>query len=587
MAVSVARPNWATKIEVRRPRHVLLWIFTGIIALFTLTPVLMLIIGSFSGVRLPSDFSLERLTLSNYINVYSDPRTYRVMMNTAIYTVGSLFFGLSMAIFFAWLLARTDLPLKWVGYIGIPLTMVIPGMLESMSWVLLFSPRIGFVNRFFTDTLGAAQPLFDVYSMAGMVIIQSLSVVPTALLMLLPLFLKFDPALEEAGAMSGGRMAAVTRRITLPLLIPGIMAVGVYQLVSVLSSFEIPGIIGLPGQIYVFSTLIYSWTSSSAAMGGSDYGSANALGMVYVAVCIVGLWAYLRVTRNAGSFAVITGKGYRPRLIELGPLRWVAFSLVAAYVFITFFMPLMVLSWVSVTPLLLQPTAESLSRVTLKHWVALWTNQNLIQTVGNTALMTIVTSTLVVAICLAIGWISIRTKFSGKGVLDQLTFVSHGVPSIIMALALIWLWVQVDVIPLYGTLWIIVIGLTIGFLAYGVRTMSAALLQIHTDLEEAAYTSGATMWTTIRRVFVPLLAPAMAGLWIWVALHAVRYITIPLMLETGPHNRVLGAYLWRQWDNGEANLVAAVGLSLVIVMLLVTLIVAQLGLGSRRGTLNG
>jgi iron(III) transport system permease protein len=169
----------------------------------------------------------------------------------------------------------------------------------------------------------------------------------------------------------------------------------------------------------------------------------------------------------------------------------------------------------------------------------------------------------------------VRTRFPARRLLNQLAFVSHGVPGVIMALALIWFWIRIDVVPLYGTLWIIVLGLTIGFLAYGTRVLSAALLQVHAELEEAAYTSGAPPPTAMRRVVAPLIAPALGGLWLWVGIQALRFVSLPLMLETGPENRVLASYLWRQWEAGQVNFVATVGLSMVVVTLVVSALVLR------------
>lgn len=588
MAVTVARSKTESLGEpsnrMARPM-VVPWLVTAFVAFLVLMPVTMLVVGSFSRARLPSDFSLAELTLNNYITVYTDPLTLRVTLNTLVYVGASLFFGLGMAVGFAWLVARTNMPGKWLALAGIPLGMVIPGMLESMVWVLLFSPRVGYVNRSIMGLFGLESAPFNVYSMGGMIALQSLSLVPTAFLMLLPLFLKFDPALEEAATTSGARFRAITRRVTLPLLLPGLLSVALYQTVTVLSSFEIPGILGLPGRVYVFSTLIYTYTHAAASAGGNAYGAANALAMVYLVINVVGLLIYTRLTRNAAKFAIVTGRGYRPRLIELGPWRWLAFAGLLAFLIMTFVLPMLVLLWSSFTPLILQPTAASLSKVTLQNWLSLPRETELIETLGNTAIVVFASATLTVVISLLVGWITARTRFSGKGLLDQLAFVSHGVPGVILGLALIWFWIQVDIIPLYGTLWIIVLGFITGFLAYGTRTMSAALLQIHKELEEAAYTSGAPPLTAVRRVMVPLLLPALGGLWIWVAMHAARFVTLPLMLQSGPENTVLSVYLWRQWEAGEVNMVATVGLALVLAMLVVTIVVGRLGFGTRRGTL--
>jgi iron(III) transport system permease protein len=150
----------------------------------------------------------------------------------------------------------------------------------------------------------------------------------------------------------------------------------------------------------------------------------------------------------------------------------------------------------------------------------------------------------------------------------------------------VWFWVRFDSVPIYGTLGIIVIGLATGFLAYGTRSVSAALVQLHKELEDAASTSGAPPRSTIRRVVIPLLLPALASLWIWVALQSLRLVTLPLMLQTGPDNTVLASYLWRRWEAGEVNEVSAIGMAMVLVMGAVTLLVAKFGLLSRRASLG-
>ncbi|HLY67948.1 MAG TPA: hypothetical protein VKU60_20585, partial [Chloroflexota bacterium] len=284
------------------------WAALLAVGFFVLIPVAMLVLGSFSGARLPSDFTLSTITVQNYVSVYTSPLTYRVMANTVIYVAAALALGLSLSFFFAWLVARTDMPYKGLAYAGLPLALVMPGMLEAMVWVLLFSPRIGFVNRILQGLFGLSGAPLNVYSLPAMAILEGLRMVPTGFLLLVPVLLRFDPSMEEAAATAGASGPTVTRRVTLPLLLPGLLSIAIYLGVTVLSSFEVPGIIGLPGRVYVFSTLIYTYTSAAASAGGSSYGLAAALAMVYLAINVAGLGVYARVTRNASRFAVITGR---------------------------------------------------------------------------------------------------------------------------------------------------------------------------------------------------------------------------------------------------------------------------------------
>jgi iron(III) transport system permease protein len=219
-------------------------------------PLSFLILGSFSTARLPTDFSLSTMGLVNYIKVYSDPGTIELFVNTVIYVAGSTALGLVLAVSLAWLVERTNMPGKTLVYAGVPMSLAVPGMLQAMAWVLLFSPRIGFVNNTLKDWFGADAPIINVYSLGGMVVLEALRLVPTAFLMLLPLMRSMDPALEEAAAVSGARPSSALRKVTLRLLAPGLVAVMIYQAMTALEVFEIPGILGLPAGIYVFSTKI-------------------------------------------------------------------------------------------------------------------------------------------------------------------------------------------------------------------------------------------------------------------------------------------------------------------------------------------
>lgn len=569
------RPSWASAVG---------WLTLALLALLVAVPVVMLVLGSFSQANVPSDFSLARLTASNYVRAYTDPRTYQVLANSVVYVVCSVACGIGMSLIFTWLVARTDVPARWLWTAAIPLALVVPGMLESMSWVLLFSPKVGFVNRMLSGLFHSG-PIFDVYSLLGIIALESLRTVPTTFLLLLPLMIRFDPALEEAASLSGSSPWTTVRRVTLPLLVPGLLSVVIYQAVTVLASFEVPGILGLPGQVYVFSTLIYTDTTGAAASsGGGLYGLANALAMLYLLLNVVALFVYARVTRNAAKFAIVTGKAYRPRRFSLGHWRWLAAAILAVYLFISVVLPLLVLLWVSLTSLIVQPTLPALGHLSGTNWQHLFMSPDpdFLQTLVNTVITVVGSATLAVALSLMVAWVSVRTRFSARHLVGQLAFMAHGIPGIILGLALIWFWLRVSGVPIYGTLGIVIIGLVTTALAFGSRTLGAALLQIHTELEEAAHTSGASPFTAIRRVLVPILMPALGGVWIWVALQSIRNVTLPLMLQTGSENTVLSSYLWQQWEAGNMNYVGAIGVSLIVGMLVVTLVVARLGMAPHR-----
>jgi iron(III) transport system permease protein len=567
---------WMPKIRASSLWHFLVFL---IVFVAVVTPLLFLILGSFSQARLPSEFSFFTLGFKNYVEVWGDPGTAAVFSNTLVFAVGSTAVGIVIAAGLAWLVERTNIPGKiWI-YAGVPMTLAMPGMLQSMAWVLLASPRIGFINKAAMDVFGLSEAPFNIYTLAGMVFIEGLRTVPTAFLMLVPLLRSMDPALEEAAAMSGAKPASALRKVTLGLMLPGLMAVTIYQFTSALEGFEVPGILGLPAGIYVFSTKIYTVLHSASSLPA--YGEANALAMLYLFVAIIGTYLYGRVITKSERFTIITGKGYRPRVLQLGAWRWPAFGLVLLYLTLSAILPFLVLAFVSFLPYLQAPTAKAFASMSWANYDTVFHTEQLGRMLWNTFVMTASVATGVVLISFLISIVVVRSKFWGRKVLDQLAFVPHAIPGIVMGLALLWIFLQIDKlgVGLFGSLTSLIIAFMIGYMSYGTRVMNAAVLQIHKDLEEAAKTSGAPQWRVFLRVFFPLLMPAFVGVWIWTVLHVVRAAGKPLILTDGSENEVLAVVIWNMWDEGYTEAVGAIGTMLMLALLIVTLAVRMLGFG--------
>src|SRR5438552_415807 len=343
-------------------QHGIFFLVLGLVSL----PVVFLILGSFSTARLPGDFSLDTMGWVNYVKVYGDPGTYELFTNTFIYVTGSVLIGISMAVALAWLVERTNMPGKiWI-YAGVPMTLAVPGMLQAMAWVILLSPRIGFINKTLQGLFNLAEPPIDIYSLGGMVFLEGLRLVPTAFLMLVPLMRGMDPSLEEAAAVSGARPFSTLRKVTLRLLAPGLVAVMIYQAMTALEVFEIPGILGLPAGIHVFSTKIYAVVRSATFL--PVYGQANALAMVYLFIAVITTFFYTRLISRVERFTIITGKGYRPRQLDLGRWKYPAFALVVLYLFLAIVLPFFVFVYVSFLPFLQTPSLAVLQNLTLKNY---------------------------------------------------------------------------------------------------------------------------------------------------------------------------------------------------------------------------
>lgn len=547
----------------------------GLVLFLVLAPLFALVLGSFSTARLPMDFSLSKMGLQNYTKVYLDPFLYELIGNTVIYVAGSVAVGISLAITLAWLAERTDMPGKALIYAGVPMILAVPAMLQAMAWVLLLSPRIGMINRWLMDLFGFTQAPINIYSLGGMIFVEGLRLVPTAFLMLVPLLRSMDPALEEAAATSGMRPASTIRKITMRLLAPAVFAVMVYQAMTALEIFEVPGILGLPSRIYVFSTKIYAIIRSATLI--PVYGQANALAMVYLLIAVVTTYFYSRMISRSERFSVITGKGYRPHPVELGRWKIPALGFVFVYMFLAVLLPFLVFLYASFLPFLQMPSVAAVKSFTLRNYRLLAVYGEVGSALKNTVIMVVVTATATTLLSFFISLVVVRSRFWGRRLVDQLAFLPHAIPGIVTGLAFVWVFIKLDfVLPIYGTIWAMAVGFTASFMSYGTRAMNAALLQIHKELEEAAYVSGLVSWRIMRRILVPLMLPTFAGVWIWVVLHAVRIAGMPLMLYEGSKNQVLAVLIWNMWDEGYVPAVAAVGTLLMVSLLFLTLLVRSI-----------
>lgn len=541
--------------KIRR-QHILLLGVTGLVVYLVIFPLGMLIYSSF---RTVGPGEAGPFTVINYINAYFDGETYRLLYNTALFAVTSLAIGLTLGVFFAWLVERTNAPLRNLAFALIPLTVAIPSMLYAISWLLLLSPNIGIINVALTKFLGLDEPLFNPYSILGMGFVEGLRIASTTFLMIVGIFRSMDPSMEEAAAASGAGTFTTMRRVTLRLMLPGILAAGIYCFTTAFDTFEVPALLGMPRGIHVFATKIYE---ASHAMP-RDYGMVSTLSVILLLFACLWVYLYGRATRNVGSFATVTGKGYRPRVIDLGKWKYLGTVAFVAHFLIVIVAPVSIMVWGSLLPAYQVPSPELLPLVSLDSYKEILTFPYLLDALKNTLILLVLVPTLTVLIAAMAAWIVIRTRVPGRRILDMLTFIPHGIPAIVLALAVMWLYLRLPFIPIYGTLWIIMIAFITRYLAYSTRAMNGAMTQIHKELEEAAQMSGAAWTTTFFRVTTPLLLPSFIAVWIWVGMHVVRELSIAVMLYS-PDSRVLSVLIWDLWQNGDVSYTCAIGVMLIV-----------------------
>jgi len=503
------------------------------------------------------------LTFANFTEVFTDPFTGQVMGNTLTFAVFTIAVTLLFAVPLVWLMTRTDLPGKETIYVLMTVGILIPVFLRVIGWILLFSPQIGIVNQALMSLFGLSEAPLSLYNVFGMAITQGISFVPAAFFMLAAAYRAIDPSLEEAAYTSGASKLQTVLRVNVPLTMPAILGVMIYLLMTAVSVFETPALLGLPSRTFVLSSAIYFAVTPQTGL--PKYGLAATYGLIMMALGLLASYLYFRVVSEGKKYAVISGKGYRPRQLELGSWKWAAVGFVVCYFALEIFLPAAALVWASLLPYLQVPSVGALHDVSLTNYFTLPSYVSLTP-ILNTVLLVIAAPTLTIILSLAVSWIVVRSRSAVRGPVDMLAFLPHAIPSIVFAVALAWLALTYRTwLPLYGTIVLIIIAHTITQLAYGTRTMNSTLIQVHSELEEAGKLSGANGMQVFHRILLPLVAGAVFNAWLWLALLSYREVTMALVLYS-PASEVLPTLIWKLWASSSVGQVSALGVLLIVLV---------------------
>jgi len=530
---------------------------------------------------LPGDSSLV-YTLRNYQRVFFEPFTFSVLFNTAVFSLISLGIAFIFGIPAAWLAERTNLPGKTLLFTVMTASLLIPGFAVAMGWLLLLHPKIGVLNQWATNLFGSLYSPLSITTVVGMGCVQGLSLAPLAFIMTAAVFRAMDPSLEEAAQASGASLFQTIRTVTLPLVWPGLLAAGIYILTIGIAAFDVPVIIGWSNRIFTFSTYIYLQVSPQEGL--PRYGVAAALSAFVLVLAGLLSWWYARVQCQSLHYEVITGKGYRPRIYRLGRAVVPAWIFIGAYILLSTVMPLGLLLWASLLRFFEPPTLAAMSRASFLNFMTLpW--DLVFRGTQNTLLLMAFTPTLTVPLSLAFSWVVLRSHMPGRFVLDFFVFLPHTLPSVVFGVGalLLALFVLQAVVPIYGTLWVLLFIYVIVRLSYGTRMMNSALIQIHRELEEAGYASGAGTWGVVRRILVPILTPTMLYSWLWIALLTYRELTLAIFLST-PNNITLPVVVWSLWISGGLGQASA--LTIIMLTLLAPIIAAYWFFARRAGIIS-
>jgi iron(III) transport system permease protein len=483
--------------------------------------------------------------LENYRLLFADPVVYSALRNTLVFAVATTLVAMAIGLPIAWFTERTTIKRKTLIYVIMTVGLLVPGIFVAMGWTFIAHPRIGLVNYWVMEWLGFERPLVNIGTPLGMAFVQGMSLAPLAFILTVQMLRSMNPALEESARTAGLSFSRTLLRVTLPLALPGILAAAIFVFIIGIATFDIPAVLGLANRVYMLSTYIYVMAFPVDMV--PRYGIMAALGAAMMVVALGLTFVYGQVLRRGERYQVITGKGYRPKAVDLGRWAIVAWAFIALYAILSKLLPIALVVFMAFMPYVTAPSLEMLGQATLANFGRV--NWDLVlRGLQNTLTLMIVVPLLVVVLSFCISWLVIRSRSRTRYALEFGAFLPHTLPDILFALGalMLALFVLRDWIPIYGTVWLIALVYVIVRLAFATRAMNGSVLQIHKELEEAAYVSGLGALRTARRVRLPLMRPTVLAVWLWTTLLVYREVTAAAFLS-GRDSITLPAIVWGYW----------------------------------------
>ncbi|TDE00677.1 ABC transporter permease [Jiangella asiatica] len=538
-----------------------------VIGYLAMTPLLYLAYGTF--------VDEGAFTLSGFERAYASSGLGGMVRNSVVFTIGSSLLAFVTGTFLAYVTVRTNVPFRPLLVATAMVPLIIPGLLYTISWIMLSSENVGLLNQVSEAVVG--QPVFDIFSMAGMIWVEGTHSAPLVFLFMVAAFRSMDPALEESALVCGASRFTMIRRITVPLTRPAIAGAMLIIGVNGLTSFEVPVLLGLPDRINVFTSQIFT----ELRQFPYDYGAAGALSIGLVLVAVAGVYAVNRLGGGGREYATVTGKGFRPRPLDLGLARVPVGAAVVLYFVATTALPVLIMVYNSFLPYYQRFSFASFGDFSLANYSALFENRIFTRSLVNSLGLSVGSATAVMLLTAIAAWLVIRTRIPGRQVVDQLTFLPLIVPGLVMGVAISFVYLRNPLpIPVYGTMLILLIAYVTRFMPYGMRYASSSLTQISAELEESAAVSGASWLQTGRRIVLPLMVSGLTAGWIYIVIVSIRELSSSILLYS-PGNEVLAIVIFQFYEKGEMTAVSALGV--VMVATLVVFVSAAYKLGASIG----
>ena len=510
--------------------------------------------------------------VADVIGVLTRPETYQALLNSLVLSVGVTITGTIVGTFFAWLVTRTDLPFKKSMKLLFLVPFMLPAFIGALAWKMLLSPRAGYINRFFMEVLGFDSPIFNIYSYAGIILVETMYLFPFVFIQVSGALERMDPTLEESARISGADLFTITRKITIPLVLPSILSGALLIMLYSMAHFGTVAVLGIEVGIYNIPTLIYEKIHQSAGSFASIR-TATVLATVLVIAAALILWLQNRILAK-GRYQIIAGKSFRPSELKLRGLRIPLFIFCLVYIGFTIVLPTVTIFLVGGLKTYGLPfDLENFTFANYNHILFEWDLTR--DAIWNSISLGLTAALIAMFAGVIISYVIVKMKVRGKGILEFLGMLPFSVPGSVIALGVILAWSGKFGINLYNTVWIILIAYIARYMAFSLKANSAALEQVHDSLVEAARASGASMGQALRDIVIPLVRPGMVAAFFLIFLPALRELTVSVLLY-GPKTRTIGVAIYTLNEDGETVYSAALAAIALIIIVLGEVLIKRL-----------
>ena len=527
----------------------------GILVIVVAVPVLLIFINSF--------WVDGQFNITDVVQILKQQETYEALLNSLFIASGVTIMSTCVGTFFAWLVTRTDLPYKGFMKVMFLVPFMLPSFIGALAWKMLLSPRAGYINQFFMNTLGFEEPVFNIYSYAGIMAVETMYLFPFVFIQVCGALERMDPTLEESARISGASRFTITRKITITLFMRSIVSGALLIMLYSMAHFGTVAVLGIENGIFNIPTLIYERIHQSA--GSFDaIRTGTVLATVLVATAAFIIWLQNKVL-NRGRFQIIAGKSFRPVEVKLRGLRMPLLIICLLYIAFTIVLPTATIFLVGGLKTYGLPiTWENLTMENYKFILFEW--QLTKDAIRNSVSLGLAAAVITMFAGVMISYVIVKMRVRGKGILEFLGMLPFSVPGSVIALGVILAWSGKFGINLYNTVWIILIAYIARYMAFSLKANSAALEQVHDSLVEAARACGASMWQSLKDIVIPLVRPGMIAAFFLIFLPALRELTVSVMLY-GPSTRTIGVAIYTLNEDGETVYSAALaGIALIIIV---------------------